>query len=114
MAGTYTISADGLISIAFDEAFANGAAFSGNFFFQGSIALGDLEESQEITFGGAGGTITVVPEEKQYSLNIGKPGVYVKDEEEAQYYKDNFQLGDIDILPGHLLYTCLLYTSRCV
>lgn len=112
VAGTYTISADGLISIAFDEAFANGAAFSGNFFFQGSIALVDLEESQEITFGGAGSTITVVPEEKQYSLNIGKPGVYVKDEEEAQYYKDNFRLGDIDILPGHLLYTVSIWSDN--
>ena len=55
VAGTYIISADGLISIAFDEAFANGAAFSGNFFFQGSIALADLEDDQEIVFGGAGG-----------------------------------------------------------
>lgn len=102
-AGTYTISTEGLINITFDEIFANGEAFSGNLYFQGSIALADLDEGEEITFGGAGGTITVVPEEKQYSLNIGKPGVYVKDEADAEIYRQ-LNMG-IDILPGHLLYT---------
>lgn len=102
-AGSYTISTDGLISIAFDEDFANGEAFSGNLHFQGSIALADLEEGEDITFGGDGGTITVVPEEKKYSLSIAKPGVYVKDEDDAENY-GQYNLG-IDIQPGHLLYT---------
>lgn len=102
-AGTYTISTDGLISIAFDEHFANGEAFSGNLHFQGTIALADLDEGEEITFGGDGGTITVVPEEKKYSLRIAKIGVYVKNEDEAEIY-GQYGLG-IDILPEHLLYT---------
>ncbi|MZL69079.1 MULTISPECIES: Cna B-type domain-containing protein [Eubacteriales] len=108
-AGTYTISTNGLISIAFDEAFANGAAFSGSFFFQGSVALADLEEDQEIVFGGAGGAITVVPEEKQYSLSIGKPGVYVKDQAEAEMY-EGLNMG-IAIQPGHLLYTVNVWSD---
>ena len=102
-AGTYTISTDGLISIAFDEDFANGEAFSGNLHFQGSIALADLDEGEDITFGGDGGTITVVPEEKQYSLSIAKPGVYVKDEDDVEIY-EQLDMG-INILPEHLLYT---------
>ena len=76
-AGTYTISTEGSINITFDEAFANGEAFSGNLHFQGAIALADLDEEQEIQFGGDGGSIIVVPEEKRYTLNIGKVGMYI-------------------------------------
>ena len=77
-AGTYTISEKGLITIVFEGEFANGEAFSGSLQFQGSIALADVEGGQEIEFGGTGEIITVVPEEKNYSLNIGKVGVYVR------------------------------------
>ena len=111
--GSFEIGIDGMIKITFNDAFAEGGeAFSGSLQFQGAIALAELGEGDKIIFGGDGGTITVVPEEKEYSLNIGKPGVYVKDEEEAQYYKDNFQLGDIDILPGHLLYTVSIWSDN--
>lgn len=109
-AGTYVISADGLISITFDATFANGDAFSGNLHFQGSIALADLGEGEEIQFGGDGGTITVVPEEKQYSLNIGKLGAYVRNEEEVWYY-EGLEMG-IDIQPGHLLYTLEVWANE--
>ncbi len=101
--GTYTISTDGMISISFAEEFANGEAFSGNLHFQGSVTLADQEEDQEIQFGGAGGSITIKPEEKQYSLSIGKPGVYVRDEADAERYEQN-NLG-ISVLPEHLIYT---------
>lgn len=101
--GTYTISTDGLISITFNENFANGEAFSGNLHFQGFIALADTGEDQEIQFGGDGGSITVVPEEKQYNLGIGKPGVYVRDEADAERYRES-NLG-INVEPEHLLYT---------
>lgn len=111
--GNFEIDTDGMITITFNDDFAKGGeAFSGSLQFQGAIALAELGEGEEIVFGGDGGTITVVPEEKQYSLNIGKPGVYVKDEKEAQYYKDNFKLGDIDILPGHLLYTVSIWSDN--
>lgn len=107
-AGTYTISVDGLITIVFDKEFANGEAFSGRLQFQGSIALADVGEGQEINFGGDGGTITVVPEEKNYSLNIGKQGVYVRDAKDAGLY-DELQL---EIQEGQLLYNLSVYTNK--
>lgn len=107
-AGTYTISEKGLITIVFEREFANGEAFSGSLQFQGSIALADVGEDQEINFGGTGGTITVVPEEKNYSLNIAKIGVYVRDEDDAGLY-DDLQL---EIQEGQLLYNLSVYTNK--
>ena len=102
-AGTYTISEKGRITIVFEREFANGEAFSGSLQFQGSIALADVEGGQEIEFGGTGEIITVVPEEKNYSLNIEKIGVYVRDEDDAEQYRQ-LKMG-IDIQPKKLLYT---------
>ena len=107
-AGAYTISPEGLINITFDEAFANGEAFSGNLYFQGSIALAELEEGEEITFGGTGGTITVVPGEKRYSLKIGKAGFYIRDEETAGLYEG---LG-LKTEAEQLIYNLSVYTSK--
>ena len=101
--GDYTITAGGLITITFDVDFANGDAFSGNIHFQGTVSLTGTGEDQEITFGGDGGTITVVPEEKKYNLGISKVGVYVRDEADAQKYEE-FKLG-INIEPRHVIYT---------
>ena len=101
--GTYTITADGLITITFDVDFANDDAFNGNIHFQGTVSLTETGEEQKITFGGDGGTITVVPEEKEYNLGISKVGVYVRDEADAQEY-GKFNLG-INIEPRHVIYT---------
>ncbi len=101
--GNYTITEGGLITITFDVDFANGDAFSGNIHFQGTVSLTETGEEQKITFGGDGGTITVVPEEKEYNLGISKVGVYVRDEADAQKYGE-FKLG-INIVPGHVIYT---------
>lgn len=101
--GDYTITKGGLITITFDVDFANGDAFSGNIHFQGTVSLTETGEEQKITFGGDGGTITVVPEEKEYNLGISKVGVYVRDEADAQKYGE-FKLG-INIVPGHVIYT---------
>lgn len=106
-AGTYTISVDGLITIVFEREFANGEAFSGSLQFQGSIALADAGEGQKIEFGGTGGTITVVPEEKQYSLRISKVGSYVRDPTD---YAD-LAMG-IEIEQGHVLYTLEVRTDE--
>lgn len=107
-AGIYTISKDGRITIVFEREFANGEAFSGSLQFQGSIALAGAGEDQEINFGGDGGIITVVPEKKNYSLNIGKVGVYVRDENDAGQYDE---LG-LDIQAGQLLYYLSVYTDK--
>ena len=101
--GDYTITKGGLITITFDEDFANGDAFNGNIHFQGTVSLTETGGEQEITFGGDGDTITVVPEEKEYNLGISKVGVYVRDEADAQKY-GQFKLG-INIVPGHVIYT---------
>ena len=101
--GDYTITKGGLITITFDVDFANDDAFNGNIHFQGTVSLTETGGEQEITFGGDGGTITVVPEEKEYNLGISKVGVYVRDEADAQKYEE-FKLG-INIVPGHVIYT---------
>ena len=41
-AGTYTITADGLITITFTEAFADGKPFAGSIQFQGEVSLADI------------------------------------------------------------------------
>ena len=101
--GDYTITKGGLITITFDVDFANDDAFNGNIHFQGTVSLTETGEEQKITFGGDGGTITVVPEEKEYNLGISKVGVYVRDEADAQEY-GKFNLG-INIEPRHVIYT---------
>ena len=106
-AGTYTIRENGLITIVFEQKFANGEAFSGSLQFQGSIALADAGEGQKIEFGGTGGTITVVPEEKNYSLNIGKVGAYVRDPED--FAGNNLE---IVVEEGHVLYTLEVWANE--
>ena len=109
-AGIYTISKDGLITITFDGDFATGDAFAGSLQFQGSVALAGDEGGQEVNFGGAGGSITIVPEEKNFSLNITKVGVYVRDKEDAEKY-EQLNMG-IDILEGHVLYTLEVWAVK--
>ncbi len=75
-AGTYRITADGLITITFTEAFADGSPFSGRIQFQGEVRLADIGEGNEITFGGAGGTITIAPDAGETDLTITKTGEY--------------------------------------
>lgn len=106
-AGTYTINVDGRITITFDGHFATGDAFAGSLQFQGSVALAEGEEDKQVTFGGTGGSITIVQEEKNYSLNIAKVGAYVRDPEDYA----GFDLG-INILEGHVLYTLEVRTDK--
>ena len=106
-AGIYTISKDGLITITFDGHFATGDAFAGSLQFQGSVALAEGEGGQQVNFGGAGGMITIVPEEKEYSLRLGKVGIYVKDQESVSEYKS---LGLL-IEPGDIIYYLSVFTK---
>ena len=106
-AGTYTISKEGLITITFDGHFATGEAFAGSLRFQGSVALAGDEGGQEVIFGGAGDKITIVPEKKEYSLRLGKVGIYVKDPEAADYYQP---LG-LQVEPGDIVYHLSVFTN---
>ena len=98
--GDYTITKGGLITITFDVDFANDDAFNGNIHFQGTVSLTETGGEQEITFGGDGGTITVVPEEKKYNLRISKVGAYVKDPTDYEA----LNMG-IKIEQWHVIYT---------
>lgn len=84
-AGTYTITTDGLITITFNEIFADGSPFSGNISFHGEVSLADIEEGDDIVFGGAGGTITIVPDAGDTSLHIEKTGDYNQAEGKMYY-----------------------------
>lgn len=84
-AGTYTITTDGRITITFNENFADGSPFSGNISFHGEVSLADIEGGDDIVFGGAGGTITIVPDAGDTSLHIEKTGEY-KQAEGKMYY----------------------------
>lgn len=84
-AGTYTITTAGRITITFNENFADGSPFSGNISFHGEVSLADIEGDDGIVFGGAGGTITIVPDAGDTSLHIEKTGEY-KQAEGKMYY----------------------------
>ena len=85
IAGTYTITTDGRITITFNENFADGSPFSGNISFDGEVGLADIEEGDDIVFGGAGGTITIVPDAGDTSLHIEKTGEYEQAEGKMYY-----------------------------
>lgn len=74
--GVYTIGTDGLITITFNESFADGRAFTGHIGFQGTASLSDISGGGDIVFGGAGGRITVVPKEEETDIAIEKAGWY--------------------------------------
>lgn len=84
-AGTYIITTDGRITITFNEGFADGDPFAGNISFHGEVSLADIEGGDGIVFGGAGGTITIVPDAGDTSLHIEKTGEY-KQAEGKMYY----------------------------
>lgn len=85
IAGTYTITTAGRITITFNEDFANGDPFSGNISFHGEVSLADIEGGDGIVFGGAGGTITIVPDAGDTSLHIEKTGDYNQAEGKIHY-----------------------------
>ena len=85
IAGTYTITTDGRITISFNENFADGSPFSGNISFHGEVSLADIEGGDDIVFGGAGGTITIVPDAGDTSLHIEKTGDYNQAEGKMYY-----------------------------
>lgn len=84
-AGTYTITTDGRITITFNENFADGDPFAGNISFHGEVSLADIEGGDGIVFGGAGGTIIIVPDVGDTSLHIEKAGEYEQAEGKMYY-----------------------------
>lgn len=83
--GTYVISADGLITITFNETFSDNRPFTGMIRFEGTLSAGENGEEQEIEFGGSGGTITVKPSTSPTDIHVEKEGSYNKEDEKLHY-----------------------------
>lgn len=83
--GTYTITISGLITITFQDNFADGRAFEGSIQFQGTVDASGEGEEDTIIFGGEGGTITVEPDAGDTDLSITKSGTYDSANEKIHY-----------------------------
>lgn len=82
--GTYTISQDGLITIAFNNNYADDKPFTGQIQFQGTVSAQQGQEDTEINFG-AGGTITVKPNPDPTDIQADKSGSYNEQDGKLHY-----------------------------
>ncbi len=83
--GTYVIQTDGLITITFDQSFADNQPFTGELGFQGVVTATGGEGEEEIIFGGDGGSITIVPKEEETDISIAKTGEYQRETNKLAY-----------------------------
>ena len=71
--GVYSISADGLITITYDEEYTNGEALAGEIHFDGMVGLdGSANESQTVIIGNTSFTINPVVVPKDYDISTTK------------------------------------------
>lgn len=81
--GDYTITTDGLITITFDESFANNEAFVGSIYFQGEIDAGKNGEGGSITFPGTSNTIEIEQKQEEsgnaHDVSVKKTGTLNED-----------------------------------
>ena len=82
--GSYVISTDGLITITFNDAFADGAPFWGEIHFEGTASSTSGNDKDEVVFGGNGGTVTIEKKQENKDINIAKSGK-LKDSSTAEY-----------------------------
>lgn len=74
-AGTYTISADGLIVIrSYDTWIADGSAIAGSVQFQGTVSLADMGGGDQLDL--CGTIVTVAEGEKPHDLSVTKTGTH--------------------------------------
>ena len=69
--GTYKIDAD-TVTFTYNEDFADGKAFDGDFEFQASASSDSSMEGKEINFGGTNGSVTIKKEDLTYDLSLSK------------------------------------------
>lgn len=74
--GTYVITTDGKITIAYYDSFADGKAFTGNIQFEAKVDASAAGEDGKIVFPGDGDTITIKEQSKTYSISTKKEGSY--------------------------------------
>lgn len=81
--GDYTITTDGLITITFDESFANNDAFVGSIYFLGQIDAGENGEGGTITFPGTSNTIEIEQKQEEsgnaHDVSVKKTGTLNED-----------------------------------
>jgi hypothetical protein len=82
--GTYTITTDGLITIVFNDSFADDRPFSGEIQFQGTLSTKEDGSETEINFC-AGGTIMVKPSTSPTDVQVKKEGEYNKTDRKLHY-----------------------------
>lgn len=83
--GSYVISTDGLITITFNDTFADDKPFNGMIRFEGTLSADSDGGEQEIEFGGDGGTITVKPNASPTDIRVEKGGSYNKEDGKLHY-----------------------------
>lgn len=84
--GTYVISEDGLITITFDQEYADGSEMTGSITFNGIAGLtNDNNETETVVIGKD--TFTIIPneEENNYDIAIEKEGVLSEDSQTINY-----------------------------
>lgn len=69
--GTYNIDGD-TVTFTYNEDFADGKAFDGDFEFQASASSDSSMEGKEINFGGTNGSVTIKKEDLTYDLSLSK------------------------------------------
>ena len=69
--GTYKIDAD-TVTFTYNETFADGKAFDGDFEFQASASSDSSMENQKINFGGTTGSVTIKKEDLISDLSLSK------------------------------------------
>lgn len=92
--GTYTIDGD-TVTFTYNEDFADGKAFDGDFEFQASASSDSSMEGKEINFGGTNGSVTIKKEDLTHDLSLSKN--VQKDENGKELIKYDSKTKKLDI-----------------
>ena len=92
--GTYNIDGD-TVTFTYNEEFADGKAFDGDFEFQASASSDSSMEGQKINFGGTNGSVTIKKEDLTHDLSLFKN--VQKDENGKELIKYDSETKTLDI-----------------
>lgn len=92
--GTYNIDGD-TVTFTYNEEFADGKAFDGDFEFQASASSDSSMEGQKINFGGTNGSVTIKKEDLTHDLSLFKN--VQKDENGKELIKYDSKTKKLDI-----------------
>lgn len=92
--GTYAIDGD-TVTFTYNEEFADGKAFDGDFEFKASVSSDSSMENQEINFGGTTGSVTIKKEDLTHDLSLSKN--VQKDEAGKELFKFDSATKTLDI-----------------